>query len=240
MLQVVATIAMEPSATFFSDAVRDGRAKLLRSIHVMQPEEIAANTARGAVWARTRRRQAGAGVPRGKGVKPDSQTETYAAATFMIENWRWAAVPFYIRTGKYLPSGLRRLRFNGARRPSPFSATNSARTASRFRIFSTLRIQPEEGISLKFSSKHSRPRHDAAARFHGFQLRFRLRGTFAIGLRNVAARRDHRRCHAFHTVQDMVVSSWIAVQPILDYWIRTQKFAFLNYAAGHRGPAAGR
>ncbi|MEI4861326.1 glucose-6-phosphate dehydrogenase, partial [Klebsiella pneumoniae] len=84
LLQVTATIAMEPSAVYEPDAVRDERAKLLRSIRIPTPEEAA----QCAVAGQYR------GFREEKGVDPQSQTDTYAAATFFIDNWRWAGVPF--------------------------------------------------------------------------------------------------------------------------------------------------
>src|SRR6185437_3443556 len=103
LLQVTATIAMEPSATFQPDSVRDERSKLLRSVHVMKPGEVLENSVPGQYGPA---RIGGADVPgfrQEPGVDPHSQTDTYAAATFFVDNWRWAGVPFYIRTGKRLP-----------------------------------------------------------------------------------------------------------------------------------------
>src|SRR3954452_179141 len=103
LLQVLATVSMEPSATFSADAVRDERSKLLRSIHVMRPEEVAANAVPGQYGPGRVGGELVPGFRQEKGVDPESQTETYIAATFLVGNWRWAGVPFYVRTGKYLP-----------------------------------------------------------------------------------------------------------------------------------------
>ena len=88
LLQVLATIAMEPSAVFEPDAVRDERAKLLRTIKTVRPEEVPLYAVAGQYR----------GFRDETGVKPDAQTDTFAAATFFIDNWRWAGVPFYIRS----------------------------------------------------------------------------------------------------------------------------------------------
>src|SRR5579863_9445948 len=93
LLQVTATIAMEPSAVFEPDAVRDERSKLLRSIKIMRSDEVPENAVAGQYK----------GFRQEPGVDPGARTDTYAAATFFIENWRWAGVPFYVRTGKKLP-----------------------------------------------------------------------------------------------------------------------------------------
>src|SRR5262249_4249774 len=93
LLQVMATIAMEPPSMFEANAVRDERAKLLRSIRILRPEDVA--------------QYAVAGQYRGYRDEPkvakDSRANTFAAATFFVDNWRWAGVPFFIRTGKKLP-----------------------------------------------------------------------------------------------------------------------------------------
>ncbi len=150
LLQVMATVAMEPSGVFEPDAVRDERAKLLRSVRIMKPEEVGTNSVAGQYGPS---RIGGADVPgfrQESGVDPNSRTNTYAAATFFVENWRWAGVPFYIRTGKRLPKRVSEItiQFN----PAPFFLFgNDGETATPNLLI--LRIQPEEGISLKFSSK---------------------------------------------------------------------------------------
>ena len=103
LLQVMATIAMEPSASFRSTSVRDERSKLLRSIRPMTPDEIRRNSVAGQYGPARIGGQDVLGFLQEPGVRPDSQTDTYAAATFFVENWRWAGVPFYVRTGKRLP-----------------------------------------------------------------------------------------------------------------------------------------
>ncbi len=103
LLQVMATVTMEPSATFSPDAVRDERAKLLRSVRVMKPDEVAKNAVAGQYGPA---RIGGENVPgfrQEEGVNPQAQTNTYAAATFFIDNWRWSGVPFFIRSGKRMP-----------------------------------------------------------------------------------------------------------------------------------------
>ena len=100
LLQVMATIAMEPSASFRADAVRDERAKLLRSIKHMTPDEVRLNAVPGQYGPARIGGQDVPGFRQEQGVDPESQTDTYAAVTFFVDNWRWAGVPFYIRTGQ--------------------------------------------------------------------------------------------------------------------------------------------
>jgi glucose-6-phosphate 1-dehydrogenase len=233
--QVMATIAMEPSATFSSDAVRDERAKLLRSVHILKPEEVADNAVAGQYGPGRVGGQPVAGFRQEPGVSPDSTTNTYAAVTFLVDNWRWAGVPFYIRTGKYMPKRVTEIAIQF--RSAPLSVFRSSdgpgESAPNLLI---LRIQPEEGISLKFVSK----RPGAGMTLRPVSMDFNYGTSF--GERSPSAYEtlllDAIIGDAtLYTRQDMVEASWRAVQPILDGW-STQNFSFPNYAAGTWGPTA--
>jgi glucose-6-phosphate 1-dehydrogenase len=243
LLQVLATVAMEPSATFSSDAVRDERSKLLRSIHVMKPEEVAANAVPGQYGSGRVGGELAPGFRQEKGVDKESQTETYVAATFLVGNWRWAGVPFYVRTGKYLPKRISEvaIHFRSAplavfRNELEDGAEGDAEKNAVVPNLLILRIQPEEGISLKFNSK----RPGAGMTLRPVSMDFNYGSSF--GERSPSAYEtlllDAIVGDAtLYTRQDMVEASWSVVQPILDYW-STQKFAFSNYAAGTWGPTA--
>ena len=234
LLQVMATIAMEPSATFSSDAVRDERAKLLRSVHIMSPEEVEHDAVAGQYGPGRVGGQQVVGFRQETGVNPDSPTNTYAAATFLVDNWRWAGVPFYIRTGKYLPKRVSEIAIHFKSAPlAVFGNSDTTATAPNLLI---LRIQPEEGISLKFVSK----RPGAGMTLRPVSMDFNYGASF--GERSPSAYEtlllDAIIGDAtLYTRQDMVEASWRAVQPILDCWA-AKKFAFPNYAAGTWGPAA--
>ena len=196
LLQVMATIAMEPSATFRPNSVRDERAKLLRSIRIMKPDEVLRNTRRRASMGR--RASAARTCPdsaRSRASIPDSQTDTYAAVTFFVDNWRWAGVPFYIRTGKRLPKRVTEIaiQFNAA----PLRVFNGDETHHRAQSADPAHSAGRRHLA-EVSLQASRRGHEAAAGFDGFQLRLELRRALALGLRNAAAGRHHRRCHALH------------------------------------------
>src|SRR5579883_1046195 len=151
LLQVMATIAMEPSASFQATSVRDERSKLLRSIRPMTPEEILQNTVPGQYGPAQIGGETIPGFRQEPGVDANAQTDTYVAATFFIENWRWAGVPFYVRTGKRLPKRVTEIAIQFNQAPlAIFGPQNSGADAPNLLI---VRIQPEEGISLKFLSK---------------------------------------------------------------------------------------
>ena len=236
LLQVLATVSMEPSATFSADAVRDERSKLLRSIHVMKPEEVETNAVPGQYGPGHVGGQLVPGFREEKGVRPESQTETYAAVTFLIGNWRWAGVPFYVRTGKYLPKRVSEVAIHFRSAPLAVFRNELGENAEAMPNLLILRIQPEEGISLKFVSKHP----GAGMTLRPVSMDFNYGSAF--GERSPSAYEtlllDAIIGDAtLYTRQDMVEASWSAVQPILDYW-STQKFAFPNYPAGSWGPAA--
>ena len=233
LLQLLATIAMEPSATFDADAVRDERSKLLRSVHVMKLEEVFANAVPGQYGPA---RIGGEDVPgfrQEPGVDPNSQTDTYAAVTFFVDNWRWAGVPFYIRTGKRLPKRVSEIaiQFNDA--PHAMFGENGAGETPNLLI---LRIQPEEGISLRFLSK----RPGAGMKLRPVSMDFNYGSSF--GERSPTAYEtlllDAMIGDAtLYTRQDMVEASWTVVEPIMNVWSHN-KFDLPNYAAGTWGPKA--
>ncbi len=225
LLQVTATIAMEPSAVYEPDAVRDERAKLLRSIRIMKPEEVPLYSVAGQYD----------GFRHEPGVDPGSQTNTYAAATFYIENWRWAGVPFYIRSGKKLPKRTTEIaiRFNTAPH-AMFTSDSQAPTMHPNLLI--LRIQPEEGISLRFQSKLP----GSGMRLRPVSMDFNYGSSF--GERSPSAYETLLvdaliGDSTLYTRQDMVEASWQAVEPILEDW-NNRKFDFPNYEPGTWGPCA--
>ena len=234
LLQVMATVAMEPASSFTSDAVRDERAKLLRAIRIMRPEQVPDNAVAGQYGPGRTGSQPVQGFLSEKGVTPGSQTNTYAAVTFLVDNWRWAGVPFYIRTGKAMPKRVSEIAIHFRTAPLAMfrKATAGAEALPNVLI---LRIQPEEGISLRFASK----RPGSGMQLRPVSMDFNYGSSF--GERSPAAYEtlllDAITGDAtLYTRQDMVEASWNAVMPILDYW-STQKFNFPNYDAGTWGPA---
>jgi glucose-6-phosphate 1-dehydrogenase len=231
LMQVMATIAMEPPAVFDSEAVRDERAKLLRSIRILTHEEVATHAVAGQYGPAQIGGNGVAGFRQEKGVAPDARTDTYAAVTLFVENWRWAGVPFYVRSGKRLPKHVTdiAIQFNSA----PLSLFADGEPG-RWPNLLVVRIQPEEGISLRFFSK--RPGSGMTLRPVTMDFNY---GT-SFGERSPSAYEtlllDALEGDAtLYTRQDMVEASWAVVQPILNVWGET-KFEFPNYASGTWGP----
>jgi glucose-6-phosphate 1-dehydrogenase len=234
LLQVMATIAMEPSASFQAASVRDERSKLLRSIRPMTADEVRQNTVPGQYGPARIGGMDVAGYRQEKKVSPASQQNTYAAVTFFIDNWRWAGVPFYLRTGKRLPKRVTEIaiQFNSA--PLHLFHQDGASTSGTNLLI--VRIQPEEGISLRFLSKLP----GAGMTLRPVSMDFNYGSSF--GERSPSAYEtlllDAIIGDAtLYTRQDMVEASWSVVEPIQDVW-RQSRHVFPNYEAGTWGPEA--
>jgi glucose-6-phosphate 1-dehydrogenase len=236
LMQVMATVAMEPPASYEPDAVRDERSKLLRSIRIMKEEEVAAQAVAGQYGAARIGKEEALGFRQEPGVDPASITDTYAAVTLFAENWRWAGVPFYIRTGKRLPKRVTdiAIQFNTA--PLALFEGHGGASPKEWPNLLVLRIQPEEGISIRFCSKLP----GAGMRLRPVTMDFNYGTSF--GSRSPSAYEtlllDALQGDAtLYTRQDMVEASWRVVKPVMDAW-SSVKHEFPNYAAGSWGPAA--
>src|ERR1041385_4333352 len=141
LLQLVPLPAMEPPVAFDADNVREEKVQVLRSIRRLKPEQIAERTVRAQYE----------GYKQEEGVKPDSQTETYAAIEFQIANWRWSGVPFYVRTGKSLGRHLTEIAVHLKRTPQALFARTPDEEIDPNVI--ALRLQPNEGITVTFGAK---------------------------------------------------------------------------------------
>jgi glucose-6-phosphate 1-dehydrogenase len=175
--------------------VRDERSKLLRSIRPMTPDEVRQNTVAGQYGPARIGGQDVPGFRQEPGVDPQSPTNTYAAVTLFVDNWRWAGVPFYVRTGKRLAKRVTEIaiQFNPA--PLHIFDQDGAESAPNLLI---VRIQPEEGHFAEVPVQAAGLGNDAAAGVDGFQLRVEFRRALAFGIRDAAARRHHRRRHVVH------------------------------------------
>ncbi len=235
LLQVMATVGMEPSNVFEADTVRDERAKFLRSIRVMKPEEVDKYAVAGQYGAARIGGKDAPGFREEPGVDPRASTDTYAAVTFFADNWRWAGVPFYVRSGKRMPKRVTdvAIQFNSAPH-SPFADSEEDGRASARPNLLIMRIQPEEGISLRFMSKYP----GSGMKLRPVSMDFSYGSSF--GTRTPTAYEtllvDALSGDAtLYTRQDMVEASWRAVEPILEVW-KNRAFNFPNYAGGTWGP----
>jgi glucose-6-phosphate 1-dehydrogenase len=151
LLQLLMLIAMEPPTSYDPDSIRSDKVKLLRAVRPFDTERAARDAVRGQY---ARGEAGGAPVPAYReepGVEPDSRTETFAALRLWIDDWRWAGVPFFVRTGKRLPRKVSEVAIQFRPAPHPILDTVEGDLPAPNRL--VLRIQPDEGISLFFEAK---------------------------------------------------------------------------------------
>ncbi len=233
LLQLLALTAMEPPIEFEADSVRGQKVQVLKSIRPMTAEEVAKRTIRG---------QYGPGEIGGKrvpgyreepGVKKDSVTETFAAVEFYVDNWRWAGVPFFIRTGKRLPRQASEIRVHFKRTPQAlFSSTTYEQVGPNV---ITLRIQPDDGISIAFDVKQPGGQMRALtvdANF-SYEAVFGSKGPPAYETLLLDSMRGDATLFTRH---DEVEAEWRIITPIEEAWAKLPAPAYPNYAAGSEGP----
>ena len=231
VLQLTSLVAMEPPPEFDANAVRNEKIKVLQSIRPFTEESIKADVVRGQYGPGSTPGNSSllAGYRNEPGVKPDSGTETYVAAKLQIDNWRWAGVPFYLRTGKRLPSRVTEIAIQFRRAPHlVFRGQDLSQNTL------VLNVQPDEGISISFHAKMP----GQEMKLKTVTMDFSYQKEFGGGERSAYATliNDCMRGEAtLFDRADGVEAAWALVNPILDYF-QTNKPKFPNYAAGAWGP----
>jgi glucose-6-phosphate 1-dehydrogenase len=232
LLQLLTLTAMEPPAAFDADAVRDQKVQVLRAIQPMTFEEVAQRTVRGQYGAGTIDGTPVTGYRKEPGVSKDSVVETFAAIEFHVDNWRWAGVPFYVRTGKRLGRKMTEIRVHFRRPPQALFASAPVAVAEPNLI--TLRIQPEEGITITFAAKQPgdemRPLPVEADFAYAKSFPSMLPDAYATLLLD-AMRGDA----TFFTRLDEVEAAWRVITPIEQAWARLS-MDLSKYGAGSDGP----
>jgi glucose-6-phosphate 1-dehydrogenase len=234
LFQLLSLTAMEPPISFDADAVRDKQAEILHAAQVPTPEEVITTAVRGQYGEGFEGKERSLAYRNEAMVSPTSNTETYVALKLQIDNWRWAGVPFYLRTGKRLPHRTTEIAIQFRR--SPFVLFRKTKIADLQTNRLVIHIQPDEGISLRFGAKIPGP-------------------VMQLGLVNMEFdyARDFGRSHStgyerllydcmigdatLFQRADMVEAGWRVIQPILDVWSAVPAKQFPNYAAGTWGPS---
>jgi glucose-6-phosphate 1-dehydrogenase len=236
-MQLLALAAMEPPATFEPDPVRDEKLKVLRAVRPIPPGEAGEFTVRG---------QYGPGVISGRKVigyreeervAKDSATETYVALKLFVDNWRWADVPFYIRSGKSLPKRVTEIAI--VFRQPPLALFPTPEGSGIEPNVLSITIQPDEGISLRFGSKVPGP--EAAMRIRPVEMDFRYGTSFGVAGPDAYERLllDAMLGDAtLFTRRDEVEAAWAFITPIMEGWAESEPPRFPNYEAGTWGPDA--
>jgi glucose-6-phosphate 1-dehydrogenase len=233
LLQLVALTAMEPPNAFDADSVREQKVQVFRSIRPMSVQEVAANTVRGQYGPG---RIGNADVPgyrQEPGVKPDSTTETFAAVRLNVENWRWAGVPFYLRTGKRLANNVTEIKVHFKRTPLALFAGKE--TGSFGPNVVSLRIQPDEAISFSFGAKSPGTHMSTVPVKARFSYSDAFGGNTPVAYETLIL--DAMRGDAtLFTRRDEVEAEWRIITPIEEAWAQLPPPSFPNYAAGSDGP----
>jgi glucose-6-phosphate 1-dehydrogenase len=235
MLQLVSLVAMEPPVAFEAEAVRDEKVKVIRALREFPRGREEECTVRGQYTAGSVLGEKSDAYRNELNVNPASRVETFSAMKIFIDNWRWADVPFYLRAGKRLPKRVTDISIHF--RPAPYPLFRKVTSINAQPNVLAIRIQPDEGISLKFDSKVPGP----AVRSAPVTMEFRYATSFGaeppeayerllldtmLGESTLFARRDE------------VETAWAWLDPLLNAWAGDGKDPEL-YPAGTWGPAAG-
>jgi glucose-6-phosphate 1-dehydrogenase len=233
IFQLIALTAMEPPISFEADAVRDEKAKVLRAIQPIAPEDVLARSVRGQYGPGTVKGAPAAGYRTEPDVAPDSSQQTYVALKLMIDNWRWADVPFYLRTGKRMPKRLTEISIQF--RQAPFLLFRETSVEHLTPNLLTIQIQPEEGIKLQFGGKIPGPVVQMGSVDMSFKYSDHFGSKPSTGYETLLYDCMKGDATLFHRA-DTVEVGWSVVTPILDVWAALPPRSFPNYPAGTWGP----
>jgi glucose-6-phosphate 1-dehydrogenase len=223
---------MEPPVAFDANAVRDEKVKVLRSIRPIRPKELAERAARGQYGPGFIEGEAVVGYHDAPEVAPESRTETFVALKLFVDNWRWEGTPFYLRHGKRLPKRATEIAIQFRAVPHHLFSEDAREGMEPNTL--VVRIQPEEGISLKFGAKVP----VQGVRIRSVAMDFVYGASFLVDAPDAyetlildALRGDA----TLFTRQDEVEEQWRLVDPVLEAWRRSADPVPL-YAAGTWGP----
>ncbi len=233
LLQLVTLTAMEPPISFNADAVRDEQTKILHAIQCPSPEEAGRRCVRGQYDAGKIDGQAVPAYRSEHNVAPDSTVETFVALKLLIDNWRWADVPFYLRTGKRLAARDTEIAVKFRRAPFMlFRNTPVDQLSSNHLI---LHIQPDEGISMRFGAKVPGPILKIGAVDMNFDYEDYFGNTPSTGYERLLHDCMMGDATLFQRA-DQVEAAWSVVAPLQAVWKAGSPPAFPNYKAGSWGP----
>ena len=233
LFQLLSLIAMEPPARFDAHTVRSEKAEVLAAIQTQSEAEALRNSVRGQYRGGSIGDDVIEDYLKTADVRPGSTTETYAALKLTIDNWRWAGVPFYLRTGKAL--GIKRTEVAIKFKQAPFAMFRDTAVDRLSQNYLVISIEPTEGITLQFNTKVPGP----AISIDGVEMKFRYKDYFkvepATGYETLIY-----DCMIGDNIlfqrADSVEAGWQAVQPFLDAWKKAGSQGLETYQAGSEGP----
>lgn len=233
VMQILSLVTMEPPADFSANDIRDEKVKVLRAISALTPEQVQERTVRGQYTAGEEDGKSVVGYKEEQGVNAQSTTETYVALKLFIENWRWADVPIYIRTGKHLPKRSTEVIIQFKRVPHQLYTTEQIGNMQPNQL--VLRIQPDEGITLKIGAKVPGAANDLAT----INLDASYRSVFGIELPEAYERLIADCILGDSTLfirRDEIEESWRIIDSITNTWKQMDPDTVYPYAAGTWGP----
>lgn len=234
LLQLVGLVAMEPPVVVEADAIRNEVLKVFQSLRPIREEEVEKYVIRGQYIESHIKNELVKGYRQEGGVDPESRTETFMAMKFFIDNWRWAGVPFYIRTGKKLPTRVTEVVIHFKKTPHHLFGNqyNTEQTANQL----VIRIQPDEGILLKFGMKVP----GAGFRVQSVNMDFHYEDLADSQRLPTAYERLLLDCMqgdaTLYSRGDAVEKAWEYVQPIMNAWQNDPDIPIYGYPAGTWGP----
>jgi glucose-6-phosphate 1-dehydrogenase len=233
MMQLISLTAMEPPASFSADAVRDEQAKVLNAIQPLNSEDVLHQAVRGQYGEGTVLNEKVKAYRSEPGVAPESKTETFVAMKLNIDNWRWAGVPFYLRTGKRMAKRHTEINIQFKRAPFQLFRQTAVHKLQTNRL--VIQIQPDEGMALGFGAKIP----GAQLRLGSVEMSFEYAKYFGAdpytGYEVLLYDCMIGDATLFQRA-DMVEAGWSIVNPVLDVWKALPPRNFPNYRAGAWGP----
>jgi glucose-6-phosphate 1-dehydrogenase len=233
LLLIAGLVGMEPPALINSTSIRNEIVKVLQSLRPIKEDEVAKYVIRGQYTSSTIKGQKAKGYREEQGVDPESRTETYVAMKFFIDNMRWAGVPFYIRTGKMLPTRVTEVVIHFKATPHHLFASNSVITQQHNQL--VIRVQPDEGLLLKFGMKVP----GAGFNVQNVNMDFHYSDLADTYLPSAYERLLHDSMLGDSTLYsrgDAVEAAWEFVKPIQDAWNNNVNIPVYGYPAGTWGP----
>ncbi len=236
LLQLLTIVAMEPPVRYGSSSTRDRKADVMKAIVPINPENLGEIAVRGQYGPGTVADKQVIGYRQEEGVNPESKTETFAAMKLFVDNWRFAEVPFYLRSGKRMASKVTEISIQFKRVPHLFFHLTQDDQMEPNVL--TMRIAPDEGITLKFGAKMPGP----GMHLRQVQMNFNYSEAFHV-----------EPATAYETLlldamigdptlfnrADVVEMAWGVIEPVLDIWAATKPYQpFPNYGSGTWGPSA--
>jgi glucose-6-phosphate 1-dehydrogenase len=234
LLQLLTLVTMEPPSSFQADALRDQKLQVLRAVCAPNQTEVARDIVRGQYAPGWVEGEQVPGYRTEPEVDPESETETYVAGRFTIDDWRWSGVPFYLRAGKRLPKRATEIAIQFKEVPLRLFAESPGDPAPNVLA---MRIQPDEGILLRFAAKVPGLGLDVRTvnMDFGYESAFFVDSPDAYETLILDALLGDA---SLFTRADEVEAAWSIVTPIIDAWAAMPSPAFPNYAAGTWGPEA--